>query len=103
MSHPVTPGPREAHVPPTRSQCAPRAPRSYGAVFQILHMPYGIRNSESQNRESGNSEKQQIMVRSDAFEANPRKHWSECGPQISSLIQRFPLDDKDHGAVGCAP
>ena len=66
-------------------------------------MPYGIRNSEFQNRESGNSEKRQIMVRSDAFEANPRKHWSECGSQISSLIQRFPLDDVDHGAVGCAP
>ena len=44
--------------PPVARSCAahvrPAAPRSHGAVFQILHMPYGIRNSEFQNRESGN-------------------------------------------------
>ena len=49
MSHPVTPGPCAPHV-------RPAAPQPHGAVFQISHMPYGIRNSESQNRESGNSE-----------------------------------------------
>ena len=36
--------------PPDRAPCAPRGPRSHGAVFQDSHMPYGIRNSESQNR-----------------------------------------------------
>ena len=103
MSHPVTPGPREAHVPPTRSPCAP--PRPPISWCGIPGFPYAIRNSEFGIPESGigNSEKRQIMVRSDAFEANPRKHWSECGSQISSLIQRFPLDDVNHGAVGCAP
>jgi hypothetical protein len=30
--------------------CRPHEP--HGAVFGILHMPYGIRNSEIQNRES---------------------------------------------------
>jgi len=43
--------------PPVARSCAahvrPAAPRSHGAVFQILHTPYGIRNSEIQNRESG--------------------------------------------------
>ena len=63
-------------------------------------MPYGIRNSEFQNRESGNSEKRQIMVRSDAFRWTTRKHWSECGSQISSWCGIFPLDEEDHGAVG---
>jgi len=51
VSDPVTPDqdPRTcaAHV-------RPPAPRSHGAVFEILHMPYGIRISEIQFRESGN-------------------------------------------------
>ena len=78
--------------------------RSFIAVFQISHMPYGIRNSEFGIPESGigNSEKRQIMVRSDAFRWNPRKHWSECGSQISSWCGIFPLDHEGDGAVGCA-
>jgi len=51
IGHPVSnlpvPGSCAAHV-------RPAAPRSHGAVFQILHTPYGFRNSEFQNRESGN-------------------------------------------------
>jgi hypothetical protein len=46
VSDPVTPVQDPAHV-------RPPAPRSHGAVFGILHTPYGIRNSEIQNRESG--------------------------------------------------
>ena len=73
----VRPPPRR---PPPRISCAPHvrppAPRSHGAVFQILHMPYGIRNSEIQNRESGKA--------------------------ISPRCERFYLDDQDDGAVGCA-
>ena len=34
----------------------PAAPRSHGAVFQDSHTPYEFRNSEFQNRESGNPE-----------------------------------------------
>jgi hypothetical protein len=50
VSDPVTPVQDPPHVP---AQVRPPAPRSHGAVFGILHMPYGIRNSEIQNRESG--------------------------------------------------
>jgi len=54
IGHPGSdPPPSPAHVP---LMCAPPAPRSHGAVFQILHTPYGIRNSEFQNRESGYSD-----------------------------------------------
>lgn len=53
IGHPVS-------APPVARSCAPHvrppAPRSHGAVFQILHTPYGIRNSEIQNRESGYSD-----------------------------------------------
>ena len=49
MTSNVTP----RYTRPTRSPRPPRGPRSHGAVFQISHMPYGIRNSEFQNRESG--------------------------------------------------
>ena len=38
--------PREAHVRPADSQ-------PHGAVFQISHTPYGIRNSEFWNRKPG--------------------------------------------------
>jgi len=51
-------------------------------------MPYGFRNSESQNRESGNAEKRQIMVRSDAFRWPPPVN---IGP---NAVHRFL-----HGAV----
>lgn len=57
MSHPVTPGSCAPHAKP---MCIPRPrdlmARSLAAVFQDSHMPYGIRNSEFQNRESGNPE-----------------------------------------------
>ena len=52
MSGPVTPVQDPAHVP---LMCAPSI-EPHGAVFQILHMPYGFRNSEIQNRESGYSD-----------------------------------------------
>jgi hypothetical protein len=50
IGHPVSAPPRRPLMCPS---CAPTAPRSHGAVFGILHTPYGIRNSEFQNRESG--------------------------------------------------
>ena len=55
----IAPQGTTSHVSPRYTRlmcpsCAPRAPRVHAAVFQILHMPYGIRNSEFQNRESGN-------------------------------------------------
>jgi hypothetical protein len=53
VSDPVTPVQDPAHVP---LMCPPPAPQPHGAVFGILHTPYGIRNSEIQNRESGYSD-----------------------------------------------
>jgi len=60
IGHPVSAPPRR---PPADLMCRPReahvrppTPEPHGAVFQILHTPYGIRNSESQNRESGYSD-----------------------------------------------
>ena len=78
IGHPVSdpPPPSPYPDPPARPR-PPRAPRSHGAVFQDSHMPYGIRNSESQNRESGYRE------------------FSWCGI--------FPLDHEDHGAAGWVP
>ena len=52
----VTPRYTRTWIRPTAPQDAARGPRSHGAVFQDSHTPYGIRNSESQNRESGISE-----------------------------------------------
>ena len=43
-------------APPSPPHVHPPAPRSHGAVFGILHMPYGFQKSETQNRESGNPE-----------------------------------------------
>jgi len=72
IGHPVSappPGsrPRGPHVPlmcrPREAHVRPADPQPHGAVFGILHMPYGIRNSEIQNRESGIGESG-IMVRS---------------------------------------
>ena len=78
IGHPVSvPPPRPPADPAPPAQVRPPAPRSHGAVFQILHMPYGIRNSEIQNRESGYRE------------------ISWCG--------RFHLDDEDDGAAGWVP
>ena len=93
MSHPVTPRQDPAHV-------RPRGPAI--SWCGIPGFPYAIRNSEFGIPESGigNSEKRQIMVRSDAFRWTPRKHWSECGSQISSWCGIFPLDKDESGAVG---
>ncbi len=58
MSHPAIGIGHPVSAPPPRfpAHVRPPAPRSHGAVFGILHTPYGIRNSEFQNRESGNPE-----------------------------------------------
>jgi hypothetical protein len=50
IGHPVSALPRRPRPP---AHVRPPAPQPHGAVFQILHTPYGIRNSEIQNRESG--------------------------------------------------
>lgn len=73
VSDPPVPGSCAAHV-------RPADPDPHGAVFGILHMPYGIRNSEFQNRESGIWKSVKLWredsSRSDAFRSDPRKHWS---------------------------
>ena len=62
IGHPVSHPPRRPPRGPRASppMCAPQPrdlmARSFIAVFGILHMPYGIRNSEIQNRESGYSD-----------------------------------------------
>ena len=57
IGHPVSAPPvARPRTPRQPVQVRPPAPRSHGAVFQILHTPYGIRNSEFQNRESGYSD-----------------------------------------------
>jgi len=53
MSHPAIGIGHPVSAPPRRPLMRPPAPEPHGAVFQILHTPYGIRNSEFQNRESG--------------------------------------------------
>ena len=50
IGHPVSDPPPVARPRPAP---APADPQPHGAVFQDSHMPYGIRNSEFQNRESG--------------------------------------------------
>jgi len=59
----VLPPRRPPADPAPPAQVRPADPRSHGAVFGILHMPYGFRNSEFQNPESGIG-KSGIMVRS---------------------------------------
>lgn len=69
------------HVRPRYIRPRPPRPRSavlgsHGAVFRNSHTPYGIRNSEIQNRKPGYR----------------KSSW--CGI--------FPLDHDGDGAVGCA-
>jgi hypothetical protein len=86
MSHPAIGIGHPVSDPPVarpRTSCARPRPRNLMVRYsRIPHMPYGIRNPGIGNRESW----REASLRSDAFEANPREHWSECGPKISSLI-----------------
>ena len=90
MSHPaiyIAPQGTTSHVPPRytppgsarpRPRMPPAPPPNLMVRYSripIRHTEFGIRNPRIGNR----------------------------GTEISSLIQRFPLDDVDHGAVGCAP
>ncbi len=44
---------RPRYIRPRPPAPAIRGPQPYGAVFRISHTPYGIRNSEFGNRDSG--------------------------------------------------
>ena len=71
VSDPQVPARGSAQDP---AQVRPPAPEPHGAVFQILHTPYGFQKSEIQNRESGKA--------------------------ISPRCERFHLDEVDDGAAG---
>ena len=78
IGHPVSDPPprrRTRTRPPARARPAPRDLMVRYSRIPICHTDFGIRNPRIGNRGTGNS----------------------------LLIQRFPLDEEDHGAVGCAP
>jgi hypothetical protein len=91
MSHPVT----SPATPPVSSRNLFRDHAVHGAVFRILHTPYGIRNSEIQNRKSGNPESWCGRVGQSKQSCSKRRYHPFRSPhtiqQSNAILGPFPL------------